>query len=138
MREDNPATEIINSLSACINACAMLCWQRRNELTGQTEVAMPDGRVVITPEAQRDSISDAVCWFIEAAPLDELPGVWVGGMGKDAIRAGAAVAVRLKTAVLAWDGVAEPPPSLVSLAREFLACVGMEEIVTSPAPRVNP
>jgi hypothetical protein len=129
MREDNPATEIMNSLSDCLNACAMLCLQRRNALTGQTEVAMPDGRIVIRPEAERDAILDAVSWFIEAAPLVDLPGVWVGGMGKDAMRNGAAVAARVKAAILAWDGTTEPPPSLVSLAREFLVSVGAEGVL---------
>src|SRR3954468_7285031 len=86
MREDNPATEVANSLCECINACAMLCWQRRNERTGQTEIAMPDGRIVITPEAERGAILDAVSWFIEAAPLSDLPTVWAPGNTKDMIR----------------------------------------------------
>jgi hypothetical protein len=135
MREDNAATELMNSLSECLNACAMLCWQRRNALTGQTEVTMPDGRIVITPEAERDAILDAVSWFIEAAPLADLPGVWVGGTGKEPIRTGAAVAARVKAAVLAWDGTTEPPSSLVSLAREFLVSVGMEQLGGPAEPR---
>jgi hypothetical protein len=134
MREDNPATEIMNSLSECINACAMLCL-RRNELRGQTEVALPDGRVVITPEAERDAIVDAVSWFIEAAPLDDLPTVRRFGGSEDMIRNGAAVAARVKAAVLAWDGTTEPPPSLVSLAREFLVSVGMERVLETPPER---
>ena len=130
MREDNPATEIANSLSECVNACAMLCLRRRNELTEQTEVALPDGRVVITPEAERAAILDAVSWFIEAAPLEDLSTVWATDAIKDAIRNGAAVATQVKAAVLAWDGTSEPPMSLVALAREFLVTIGMEQLVT--------
>jgi hypothetical protein len=135
MREDNPATEIANSLCECMNACVMLCLQRRNGLTGQTEVVMPDGRIVNTPEAQRDAILDAVSWFIEAAPLEDLPTVWAPDGTKDAIRNGAAVAARVKDAVLAWDGTTEPPPSLRSLAREFLVSVGMEGVLGTPPER---
>src|SRR5580700_6231721 len=104
MREDNPVTEVANSLCECINACAMLCLQRRNERTGQTEIAMPDGRIVITPEAEQSAILDAVSWFIESAPLEDLPTVRAPDGTKDMIRHGAAVAVRVKDAVLAWDG----------------------------------
>jgi hypothetical protein len=135
MREDNPATEIANSLSECIGACAMLCWQRRNEQTGQTEVVMPDGRIVNTPEAQRDAILDAVSWFIEAAPLGDLPTVRAPDGTKDMIRHGAVVAARVKDAVLAWDGTSEPPPSLRSLAREFLVAIGIERVLEAPPER---
>lgn len=130
MREDDPATEVANSLCQCVNACAMLCLQRRNELTGQTEVALPDGRIVITAEAEREAILDAVSWFIEAAPLEDLPTVWAPEGTKDAIRNGAAVAARVKAAVLAWDGTTEPPPSLVSLARELLVTLGWERLLS--------
>jgi hypothetical protein len=34
--------------------------------------------------------------------------------------------------VLAWDGTTAPPPSLVSLAREFLVTIGMAEQVGIP------
>jgi hypothetical protein len=109
MREDNPATEIANSLAECISACAMLC---------------------LRPSAMsRDEIIDAVSWFIEAAPLDDLPTVRSFGMAKDATRNGAAVAAKLLPEVLAWDGTAAPPPSLVSLAREFLVTIGVAEQV---------
>jgi hypothetical protein len=133
MREDNPATEVMNSLSGCINACAMLCLQRLSELTGHVEVVLPDGQVVTTQEAERSAILDAVSWFIEAAPLADLPTVRSFGISKDTIRNGAAVAVRVKAAVLAWDGTSEPPPSLRSLARELLVAVGMEGVVGNPA-----
>lgn len=113
MREDDPATEVMNSLSDCIDACAMLCLKPL--------------------EAQRDAILDAVSWFIEAAPLDELPTVWSVGKPKDLIRNGAAVAAKLKPLVLAWDGTSEPSPALVSLAREFLVTVGVEQILTPGA-----
>jgi hypothetical protein len=128
MREDNPATEIANALSQCMNACAMLCLRRRNALTGQVEVVLPDGRIVTTPEAERDSILDAVSWFVEAASLDLSAVRWFGSITKDAIRDGASIAARLKPAVIAWDGTAEPPPSLVDLAREFLAAIGKPEL----------
>ena len=109
MREDNPATEIANSLAACISACAMLC---------------------LRPSAMsRDEILDAVSWFIEAAPLDDLPTVRTFGISKDTIRNGAAVAAKLQPEVLAWDGTTAPPPSLVSLAREFLVTIGVAEQV---------
>jgi hypothetical protein len=105
MREDNPATEIANSLAACISACAMLC---------------------LRPSAMsRDEILDAVSWFIEAAPLDDLPTVRSFGMSKDATRNGAAVAATVLPEVLAWDGTTAPSASLVSLAREFLVTVGV-------------
>jgi hypothetical protein len=130
MREDNPATEIANSLSECVNACAMLCLRRRNEQTGQTEVALPDGRVVITSEAERAAVLDAVSWFIEAAPLGDLPTVSAPDTIKVAIRNGAAIAAQVRAAVLAWDGTSEPPQSLVALARELLVTIGMEQLVT--------
>ncbi len=115
MREDNPATELMNSLSECINACGMLCLK--------------------PAEAQRDAILDAVAWFIEAAPLDDLPTVRTFGMPKDMIRNGAAVAAKLQPEVLAWDGTTEPPLSLVSLAQEFLASVGLAHLgVPGAAP----
>jgi hypothetical protein len=107
MREDNPATEVINSLSECIGACGMICLK--------------------PSEAQRDEVLDAVSWFIESAPLHDLPTVRSFGMAKDMIRNGAAVAAKIKPEVLAWDGTTAPPPSLVSLAREFLVTVGMAE-----------
>ena len=109
MREDNPATELMNSLSACIGACGMICLR--------------------PAEIQRDAVLDAVAWFIEAAPLDELPTVRSFGMPKDTIRNGAALAAKLQPEVLAWDGTTAPPPSLVSLAREFLVTVGMAKQV---------
>jgi hypothetical protein len=109
MREDNPATEVMNSLSACIGACGMLCLR--------------------PSEIQRDEVLDAVSWFIEAAPLDDLPTVRSFGMPKDTIRNGAAVAAKLQPEVLDWDETTAPPPSLVSLAREFLVTVGMAEQV---------
>jgi hypothetical protein len=105
MREDNPATEIANSLSECINACGMLCLR--------------------PSEIPRDDVLDAVSWFIEAAPLDGLPTVRWFGISKDMIRNGAAIAAKLLPEVLAWDGsTAPPPPPLLSLAREFLVTVG--------------
>lgn len=108
MREDNPATEIANSLSECINACGMLCLK--------------------PSEARRDAILDAVSWFIEAAPLDDLPTVRSFGMPKDMIRNGAAVAAKVLPEVLAWDGISEPPLSLVRLAHEFLVSVGLAHL----------
>ena len=113
MREDNPATEVMNSLSACIGACGMLCLR--------------------PSEIQRDDVLDAVSWFIEAAPLDDLPTVRSFGMPKDMIRTGAAVAAKLQPLVLAWDGITEPPLSLVSLAHEFLVSVGMEHVLIQGA-----
>lgn len=109
MREDNPATEVMNSLAECLNACGML-WLRPSEI-------------------QRDDVLDTVSWFIEAAPLDALPTVWTVGMSKDMLRNGAAVAARLHPLVVAWDGITEPPPSLLSLAHEFLVTVGMEHVL---------
>ena len=110
MREDDPATEVANSLSECLNACAMLC---------------------LKMEVQRDAILDAVSWFVEAAPLIDLPTVWmVGNTSKEMIRDGAAVAAKMKPLVLAWDGTTEPPPALVSLARECLVAIGMEQILS--------
>ncbi len=115
MREDNPATELVNSLSACINACGMLCLK--------------------PAEAQRDAILDAVSWFIEAAPLDDHPTVRSFGPSRDLVRNGAAAAAKLHPAVLAWDGTTEPPLSLVSLAHEFLASVGLAHLsVPGAAP----
>lgn len=109
MREDNPATELMNSLAACISACAVLCLRPS---------ALP-----------RDEVLDAVSWFIEAAPLNDLPAVRSFGITKDTIRDGAAVAAKLQPEVLAWDGTTPPPPSLVSLAREFLVTIGVAEQV---------
>lgn len=115
MREEDPATEVANSLSECHSACATLCWR--------------------PAEVRRDDILDAVSWFVEAAPLGDLPNMETfGGLTKDMIRAAAEVAARLKTAVLAWDGTTEPPPSLVSLAREFLASIGMADLGKPPMP----
>ena len=115
MREDNPATEIANALSECISACVLLC-QRR-------------------PKAQRGEILDALSWFVEAAPLYDLPTVQ-GDMSKDMFHAGAAAAVRVKDAVLAWDGIIDPPPCLASLAREFLVAIGLERVL-EPPPEPN-
>jgi len=115
MREDDQATEIANALSECVNACAMLCQKR--------------------PEAQRDSTLDAVSWFIEAAPLVDLPTVETFGIAKKTIRDAAVIAARLKAAVFAWDGAAEPPPSLVSLACEFLTVVGVDGILGTPVTK---
>jgi hypothetical protein len=109
MREDNPATEIANSLASCLSACAMLCLRPL--------------------EIPRDEVLDAVSWFIEAAPLDDLPTVRSFGMHKDATRNGAAVAAKLLPEVIAWDGITAPAPSLVSLAREFLVTIGVAEQV---------
>ncbi len=80
----------------------------------------------------RDEILDAVAWFIEAAPLDELPTVRSFGMSKDATRNGAAVAAKLQPEVLAWDATTPPPPSMVSLAREFLVTIGVAEQLGIP------
>jgi hypothetical protein len=113
MREDDPATEIANSLSECLNACGMLCLR--------------------PSEVRRDEVLDAVSWFIEAAPLDDLPTVRRFGGSEDMIRNGAEVAARVKAAVLTWDGTSEPPPSLLSLAREFLVSIGMERVLETPA-----
>lgn len=110
MREDDPATEVANSLAECLNACALLCLRR--------------------PETRRDAVLDAVSWFVEAAPLDELPSVRTfGSVNKEMVRNAAAVAARMKAAVLVWDGTTEAPPSLLSLAREFLVCLKMERIL---------
>lgn len=108
MREDNPATEIMNALSECASACGVVCQ--------------------IPSEAQREAVLDAVSWFIEAAPLDDLPTVQSVGLSKQALREASTIAANLKAAVLSWDGATAPPPSLVRLAREFLGCVGMHEI----------
>ncbi|MFT3776204.1 MAG: hypothetical protein QM820_63480 [Minicystis sp.] len=111
MREDDPATEIANSLSECLDACAMLCFR--------------------PTEARRDDILDAVSWFIEAAPLNDLPTVWMAGnVTKEMIRNAAAVAAKMRPLVLAWDGATPPPPPLVSLAHEFLVSIGMERLAT--------
>lgn len=111
MREDDPATEVANSLAECLNACGMLCLK--------------------PAEARRDEILDAVSWFIEAAPLNDLPTVWtVGNVTKEMIRNAAGVAARMRSLVLAWDEATPPPPPLVSLAHEFLVSVGMERLVT--------
>jgi hypothetical protein len=113
MREDDPATEIANSLSECVNACGMLCLR--------------------PSEAHRDAVLDAVSWFVEAAPLVDLPTVGMFGITTEAIHTGAAVAARVRAAVLAWDGTTEPPPSLLSVAREFLVSMGMEKVLETPA-----
>jgi hypothetical protein len=105
VRTPDAATEIAASVSECMNACATL-----------TGPAWKD---------QRDAILDAVSWCVEAAPLIEAPNL---EGPKDMIRACAAAAVRLKPAVIAWDGTAEPPPSLVALAREFLACFDLGKV----------
>jgi hypothetical protein len=109
MREDNPATEVMNSLSECINACGMLCLR--------------------PSEIQREDVLDSVSWFIEAAPLNDLPTVRSFGNAKDMIRNGAAVAAKLLPEVLAWGGTAAPPPSLISLCREFLVAVEMTHVL---------
>lgn len=108
MREDNPATEGMNALSECINACGILCLK--------------------SSEARRDTFLDAVSWFIEAATLDDLHAVRTFGLSKDMIRDSARVVAKLRSAVLAWDGTDEPPLSLVTLAHEFLESVGMAQL----------
>jgi len=105
MREPNAAMEVANSMSECMNACAMLANRKA--------------------EAKRDEVLDAVSWFVEAAPLVDGPNL---EGPKDMIRAGAAVAGRLKLAVIAWDGTTEPPASLVDLGREFLVAIGMPDL----------
>lgn len=107
MREDNPSTELMNSLSSCSSACGMLCLR--------------------PSEIQRDEVLDAVAWFIEAAPLGDLPTVRSFGITKEMIRNGAAVAAKVLPEVVAWDGTSAPAPSLVSLAREFVVSIGMAE-----------
>jgi len=109
MREDNPATELMNSLSSCISACAVLCSR--------------------PAEARRDDILDDLSWFVDAAPLVDVPTVRTDErLTKEMIRAAAEVAARVKSEVLAWDGTAEPPPPLVALARALLASVGMADL----------
>jgi hypothetical protein len=113
MREDAPSTEIGNSLSECANACWMLAspWAQQ------------------TPDPRRAIILDGVTWFVESAPLVELPNV---EGPKQMIRRAAAIAGEVKDAVVAWDGTMEPPPSLVALARAFLVAVGMSDVVEPP------
>ena len=79
----------------------------------------------------RDEVLDAVTWFIEAAPLDDLPTVRSFGMPKDTIRNGAVVAAKLQPEVLAWDGITAPPLPLVTLAHEFLVSIGMDGVLGS-------
>jgi flagellin-specific chaperone FliS len=98
VHHDEPDAEIMGSLCACLNACAML------RLTPST--------------AQRRAILDVVSWFIDAETLQDLPTVQVN-IPKDRLRSGAAVAARLKAALLAWDGTGEAPASLLDLAREL-------------------
>ncbi len=109
MREDDAATELSNSLSDCIDACGILCLR--------------------PSEARRDAVLDAVSWFVEAAPLVDHPSVRSPAGDEAIIRNGAAVAVRVKAEVLAWDGTTEPPPTLVNLAREFLVSIGWERVL---------
>jgi hypothetical protein len=104
MRENNLATEIDDSLSECINACAMLCTKK---------------------ELQRDAILEAVSWFVDAAPLVDLPEV---AGPKDLIRQAAEIAAKVQPLVLTWDETTELPQSLVSLAREFLEALGMAHL----------
>ena len=112
MREDNPATEVMHALSECIDACGMLC--------------------LLPTEAQRDAVLDAVSWFIEAAPLNDLPTVRsFGPLTKEMLRDGAAIAAKLHPLVLAWDGITAPPLPLVTLAREFLVSIGMDGVLGS-------
>lgn len=98
VHHDDPAAEIIRSLCTCLNACAML------RMTPST--------------AQRRAILDVVSWFIDAEPLQDLPTVQVN-IPKDKLRSGAALAARLKAALVAWDGTGEAPASLLDLAREL-------------------
>jgi hypothetical protein len=112
MREDDPSTEVANSLAECLDACGML---------GKSP-----------SQAQRTAILDAVSWFIEAAPLIDLPTVETFGITKDMIRSGAAVAAKLQLVVLTWDGNTEPPPLLLGLAHEFLVSVGMGHLGLVP------
>lgn len=104
MREDNVATEVMNALAECVNACALLTEEMWKE--------------------QRAAILDGVSWFVEASALVDDPNL---RGPKDMIRSAAAIAAKLQTAIVAWDGTAAPPPSLVSLARE-LHDVVMQEV----------
>jgi hypothetical protein len=133
MREDNPATELMNSLAECLNACGMLCLTmeglRDAILDRLSRVGRAERVLNLKVEGQRDAILDAVSWFIEAAPLNDLPTMRVfDPLTKDMIRNAAAVAAKMQPLVLAWDGTTEPPPSLVRLAHEFLVSIGMDPL----------
>ena len=130
MREDNPATELMNSLAECLNACGVLCLKssevQRDDILDAISRKDDPTFMARVDEVQRDDILDAVSWFIEAAPLSDLPTVWTGGgLTKDVIRNAAAIAAKMQPLVLAWDGTTEPPPSLVRVAHEFLVSIGM-------------
>jgi hypothetical protein len=114
MKEETTPEEIFNSMSDCANACAAL--------TLTTEAS----------QERRAALFDRVSWFVDSAPLIEGPDVRGAESTKNIVRNAATVAVRLKLAVVAWDGTTEPPPSLVDLAREFLAAIGMPDLGNVP------
>ena len=103
MCEDDAATEIANSFSESMNACATLAsakWQ-----------------------GQRVAILDAVSWFVEAAPLIDLPSV---EGPKDILRRAGEIAAKLQPAVSAWDGVTDPPDELLKLTNPELVAFQMD------------
>jgi hypothetical protein len=122
MREDNPATEIANSIAMCVEACAMLASPRLWAWLCTTK----------PPDARRDMILDALSWFIEAAPLDDAVR-WSGGP-KGMVRNAAAVAAKMKLVVDTWDATTDPPPALAAMGREFLTCIGIPEDYELPVP----
>ena len=51
------------------------------------------------------------------------------------LRDDAAVAAKLHPLVLEWDGITEPPPAMVNLAKECLESIGMAQLLESKEVR---
>jgi Uma2 family endonuclease len=103
------ATTIANCFSECLNAAAM--------------IVSPQG-ATMTGEERKRTIVQALSWVAEVVPLLDLPNV-VGP--KAELRRAAGIAAELVRATTAWDADAEPPSSLVALARDLLTCLGLPE-----------
>jgi Uma2 family endonuclease len=119
--EEDPATTIANCVSDCMNAAAMIVSPRVWRWHCATTTAA----------ARKQLIFEALAGIARAAPLLDLPNV-VGP--KDQLRQAAAIATDLERAVTTWDAVADPPPAVVSLARNFLTCFGVPEGYEFPTP----
>jgi hypothetical protein len=112
--QENVATTIADCFSECLNAAAMIASAR----VWRAQCA------AMTAEARKQTIAQALSRVAAVLPLLDLPNV-VGP--KDELRRAAAVAVELERATTAWDAVTEPPPPLVALAWDLLACLGVPE-----------
>src|SRR5262245_43878141 len=90
MTADDPATEIANCFSECLNAVAVIASSR----------VLHWHRTIMTAEARKSAILEALSRVADVAPLLDLPQV---DGPKDALRHAALAAAELRRMVATWD-----------------------------------